>query len=154
MNSIKRNNLEQGERNEKIMIPIFNTFFNGNFVKDKNQFATLDFTDSTKKMIIELKSRNIKSTDFPSIMISKHKYDAMLPMLRLGYRCFFFWKLKDKIVFYEAFDYLEDYITYGKCTITRRGKWECSDVMYIPMNKLHDINDYRDIDDYTKMFYS
>ena len=149
-NSVAIKNRQMGNKNEKLMHGILNSWFNGNFDDDKSGWREIDFIDKQNKYGVELKSRNITFDRFDDILMGKNKWIRSRKMMGKGYKCFFFWKLLDGIYFYPVPMILPKCIKTNIGGTNKRGKEEWSDCLYVPTKIMYRLNDYASYDDLDK----
>ena len=143
MNKIKEENLQRGKESEIKAILNLNYWFEGNFEKNIDEYGVLDFYDHDKKIVIEHKDRSfVNWGTYPSIMIGYNKYEEARRLLRLGWRSFFCWTMRNGFYIYEVKDKLERSIKNGFSTRTDRGRVETSNVIYIPNDLCFDIDEF------------
>jgi hypothetical protein len=75
-------------------------------------------------------------------MIGYNKYEEARRLLRLGWRSFFCWTMRNGFYIYEVKDKLERNIKNGFSTRTDRGRVETSNVIYIPNDLCFDIDEF------------
>tara|TARA_R110001632_G_scaffold165597_1_gene284063 strand:- start:1798 stop:2388 length:591 start_codon:yes stop_codon:yes gene_type:complete len=150
-NSVAIKNRQMGNKNEKIMHGILNSWFDGNFGDDKSGWREIDFIDTQNKYGVELKSRNITYDQYPTILMGKNKWIRSRKMMGKGYKMFFFWKLKDGIYFYPVPMILPKCIKTNKGGTDKRGKGEWSDCLYVPTKIMFRLNDYESYEEFRKI---
>jgi hypothetical protein len=143
MNKVKQENLKRGEESEKYALQNMNYWFDTTFEKNSDEYGVLDFYDYDNKIVVEHKDRSFVSWGtYPSIMIGYNKYEEARRLIRLGWRAFFCWTLRDGVYLYEVKEKLEEVIKSGICSRTDRGKLERSSVIYIPNDLCFELDDY------------
>src|SRR6056300_461656 len=91
-----------GRKIEDETLPLLNKYFECDFKRNENNiFDILDFKDDDKKIIVELKGRRIKSTEFNDTIITASKITAGLQFIDIGYKVFFVFVFTDKIYKFE-----------------------------------------------------
>ena len=87
-----------GRKIEDETLPIVNKYYGCDFKRNENDiFDILDFKDEEKKMIVEVKGRRIKSTQYEDTLITASKVNEGLCRVDDGYRVFFVFVFTDKI---------------------------------------------------------
>ena len=140
---------KMGETNEVYLGKFLKKWFpKNNFARDNTGWNVLDFSDDLGKIKVELKSRRINKEKYPTIMIGKNKYNAMIKYMKKGYIGYFLFKFTDKLCIYEVPKNLPQDISFARGGTNKRGCDEYSECMYIPTKYLKDCYDYTDYDDY------
>ncbi len=149
MNKVKQENLKRGEESEAKAMMNINYWFNSNFEKNCDEYGVLDFYDYDNKIVVEHKDRSFVSWGtYPSIMIGSNKYEEARRLIRLGWRAFFCWTMRDGFYLYEVKETLEKVIKSGICSRSDRGRLERSSVLYIPNDLCFDIDEYQSYNTY------
>jgi len=78
----------------------FNSIYNVNLEKTP-EFSIFDLKDKYNKFSCEVKQRNIRFGNYPTLIIGFNKYEKARQYIQRGYRPFFIWYLLDGIYFYE-----------------------------------------------------
>ena len=87
-----------GRKIEDETLPLVNKYFDCDFKRNENDiYDILDFKDEEKKMIVEVKGRRIKSTQYEDTLITASKVNEGLCRVDDGYRVFFVFVFTDKI---------------------------------------------------------
>ena len=87
-----------GRKIEDETLPLVNKYYGCDFKRNENDiFDILDFKDEEKKMIVEVKGRRIKSTQYEDTLITASKVNEGLCRVDDGYRVFFVFVFTDKI---------------------------------------------------------
>jgi hypothetical protein len=146
MNNIKRHDIANGLKMEEILKPIF-----------ENKFGQLEYTShydnfdySNDNVLIELKNRNAKWKQYPSLMFSTAKLKKAQKLNKdkdFNKEIYFFWKLKDGL-FYWKYDEAEYEINIGGRN--DRGCDEYQEVVFIKNEYIKNYNDLSFPSDYWK----
>lgn len=93
---------EYGQIIEDRVMPVANELFDCNFEKNENDiFDYLDFKDHDKKVIVEVKGRKVKSSQYDKTLVTASKITAGLQEIDQGYRVHFIFAFTDKLMKYE-----------------------------------------------------
>ena len=127
--------LKDGEKGEKDCKDVLEKLFGMEFEKTSN-FHNLDLVNERAKIYIEIKTRNIKHNQYPTLFFSypKYKYINRNP----DYKYYFVYNCKDGKYLYE---YNKDDIIIGKGGRTDRGRNEYGRICNIPASLLKKINE-------------
>ena len=91
-----------GRKIEDETLPLINKHYGCNFERNENNiFDILDFKDDEKKIIVEVKGRRIKSTQYSETIITASKITAGFQQIDQGYKVFLIFVFTDKIFEYE-----------------------------------------------------
>jgi hypothetical protein len=134
-NEKKLQDLKLGNEGEDYCLPIFRERFDKYLCKT-NLYSQMDYI--SPKTIIELKTRNCKSSSYPSIMIGKNKVEISIKSKK---RCILAFKFQDGIYYWEANKADVDngnvyFAMGGRCD---RGIDERKEVAYIKRELLKEI---------------
>tara|TARA_R110000787_G_scaffold17004_4_gene53795 strand:- start:1067 stop:1468 length:402 start_codon:yes stop_codon:yes gene_type:complete len=122
-----------GRKIEDEILPTINKYYSSDFKRNENNiFDVFDFRDEENNIIVEVKGRRIKSTEYKDTIITAHKITEGLKALDLGYQVFFVFVFTDKT--YEI-ELKED--TNWKCMITGSNSIEH---YLIPLEDMTEIN--------------
>tara|TARA_R110002072_G_scaffold209146_1_gene366715 strand:- start:1631 stop:2074 length:444 start_codon:yes stop_codon:yes gene_type:complete len=141
INKIQKNkDLRFGKQNEKKVLEILKK--NNNTIKKyKYKYSTFDFylRDENKKKVIEyeLKSRNIKYNQYPTIICGLNKFEYAIKRLLKGIRPIFLFYFTDGLYYWELIDVdkQKNQYSFGKiCNKQRNDKTD--DGLYIKMKYL------------------
>ena len=141
INKIQKNkDLRFGKQNEKKVLEILKK--NNNTIKKyKYKYSTFDFylRDENKKKVIEyeLKSRNIKYNQYPTIICGLNKFEHAIKRLLKGIRPIFLFYFTDGLYYWELIDVdkQKNQYSFGKiCNKQRNDKTD--DGLYIKMKYL------------------
>jgi len=129
MNRNKKNDLAFGFKKEKEVLKLLKSRY-GEKLKQNSRYATFDFeTDDTQ---LELKSRRISSTTYPTMMLSYHKLKKAQDDLAKKKSIFLF-NLKDGLF---EWDYDPDGFEINMGGTMKRGCDERHLCGYIPVKNL------------------
>jgi len=70
----QKDDIEMGERSEKTLIPKVEALV-GEAIARQGGFNIMDYTNASKTIYAELKTRTIPSTRFPTAMVGKNKVE-------------------------------------------------------------------------------
>ena len=85
-----------GQKIEDETLPILNKFFDANFKRNNDIFDILDFHDTNKKLICEVKGRRNKHDKYKDTIITCKKITEGLMKIEEGYRVFLIFAFTDK----------------------------------------------------------
>lgn len=98
MNKIKQNDLLVGEKSENEMITYFSKFFGK--LDFTNKYDNFDFYNN--EFYVELKTRNIKHNQYPSLFFSEKKFYRGLDLIKNhNKRIVFIWRCNDGCYYWE-----------------------------------------------------
>jgi len=121
-----------GQEIEDRVMPIVNQIFNCDFKKNENdKFDILDFKDQNNKIIVEVKGRKVKSTQWDKTLVTASKVTEGFHQIDQGYRVFFVFAFTDKLMKYE----LKEDDSF-ECKITGTN---CIQHYLIPVSKCEEI---------------
>ena len=95
-NEKKLQDLKLGTEGEDYFLPIFREKFDKYLCKT-NRYSQMDYISPTT--IVELKTRNCKSTTYPNIMIGKNKIEFSLKSKK---KCILAFTFQDGIYYWEV----------------------------------------------------
>lgn len=124
--------LNQGLKMEDALHPIFENKFGK--LNKTNKYDVFDFIN--EKYVIELKTRNVKYGQYPSLMFGKNKLDAA--KLIKDKEIYFFFKLTDGLYYWK---YKEGEYKIAKGGRKDRGRSEIKDCIFIDNEYLQNYND-------------
>ena len=91
---------EQGRKVEDNIRPKINKFLGCDFKRDEDdKFDIIDFHDEDKKVLVEIKGRNVKSTRWEETIITCGKITEGLMKMELGYQVYYFFVFQDKTMY-------------------------------------------------------
>ena len=95
---------DMGRKIEDNIKPTLNQVFECNFERSNDIFDLFDFADDNKKILCEVKGRNIKSDKFKETIVSYNKVQEAYRKIDEGWRVFFIFVFTDKSMFVELKD--------------------------------------------------
>jgi len=133
----KEQDLQYGDFNEKNALPIISSFLKTDLKKESNTYSLLDFSNESKSVYVELKSRRINHDQFPTALIGLNKIKFCI---NPDVKYYFVWLYKDGIYYlkYDK-DLFDKFIIQDDYKIKFRydvGKSEISKVVHIPYKYL------------------
>jgi len=90
---------ELGREIEDALKPKINKFFDCDFSRSDDIFDILDFRDENKKVIVEVKGRTCKSTQWRETIITCGKITEGLMEIEKGYQVYIFFVFTDKTMY-------------------------------------------------------
>ena len=90
-----------GRATEDKILPTINEYYNCDFKRNENIFDVFDFKDEENNIIVEVKGRRIKSTQYDETIITMNKVTEGLKKIDLGFQVFFVFVFIDKTLEYE-----------------------------------------------------
>ena len=91
-----------GRKIEDTALPKLNKYFDANLQRnDDDIWDILDFKDDDKKIIVEIKGRRIKSTQYEDTIITASKVMGGYQAIDEGYRVYFLFVFTDKSMIIE-----------------------------------------------------
>ncbi len=93
-----------GRKIEDNIKPTLNEVFECNFERSNDIFDIFDFSDQNKKILCEVKGRNIKSDRYKETIVSYNKVQEAYRKIDEGWRVFFIFVFTDKSMFVELKD--------------------------------------------------
>lgn len=91
---------EQGQKVEDNIKPKIDKFLDCEFIRDdENIYDVIDFHDDNKKVAVEIKGRNIKSTRWDTTIITCGKITEGLMKMEMGYDMYYFFVFQDKTLY-------------------------------------------------------
>jgi hypothetical protein len=90
----KQQDKELGDKNEIEMRLILERLFSCDFHKDSDEYAAIDFYNTSKSKWVETKRRQINHDAFSTVMISAHKVSHCV---KKGCEYYFIWKYNDGV---------------------------------------------------------
>ena len=122
-----------GRKIEDDVLPIANKLYDCDFKRNENNiFDIIDFKDDNKKVVVEVKGRKIKSTDYTDTIITASKITEGYHLIEQGFKVFFIFVFTDKIYWYELKEDAE-----FDCRFTGTN---CIKHYMIPVAKLQEVN--------------
>ena len=140
-----------GDLNEKRFQPIAEKWFGMKFKEDKKGWRVLDYLNPSKKIAVELKSRNNTMRKYPDTIIGYNKYDTARKYMLRGWKVYFFFKFTDGLYFWEVKNLLPFDITKEDRGTYARGFREYKPHLCIPINYLTKINRYNNYEEFLKI---
>ena len=128
MNILKVPQYEYGQTQEEKMLFTLKKLF-PDIKRTQEKYADWDYIDETLKYKIELKSRRIRSTQYPSTIIGSNKIFKGQKEKLEGYKILYIFNYLDKIVYYR----LKKKEKFNESFFN--DKYHC----FIPANKLKNI---------------
>tara|TARA_R110000782_G_scaffold53095_1_gene113162 strand:+ start:572 stop:1003 length:432 start_codon:yes stop_codon:yes gene_type:complete len=96
---------EFGRKIEDNVLPIANELFGCDFKRNENDiYDIIDFRDEEKKVVVEVKGRKIKSTQFTDTIITASKITEGYHYIEQGYKVIFIFVFTDKMFHYELLE--------------------------------------------------
>mgnify|MGYP003644048139 CR=1 FL=1 len=95
---------DMGRKIEDNIKPTLNEVFECNFERSNDIFDLFDFADDNKKILCEVKGRNIKSDKYKETIVSYNKVQEAYRKIDEGWRVFFIFVFTDKSMFVELKD--------------------------------------------------
>ncbi len=95
---------DMGRKIEDNIKPTLNEVFECNFERSNDIFDIFDFSDQNKKILCEVKGRNIKSDRYKETIVSYNKVQEAYRKIDEGWRVFFIFVFTDKSMFVELKD--------------------------------------------------
>ena len=96
---------EFGRKIEDNVLPIANELFGCDFKRNENDiYDIIDFRDEEKKVVVEVKGRKIKSTQFTDTIITASKITEGYHYIEQGYKVYFIFVFTDKLFHYELLE--------------------------------------------------
>jgi hypothetical protein len=95
---------DMGRKIEDNIKPTLDEVFNCSFERSNDIFDIFDFTDKEKRILCEVKGRNIKSDKFKETIVSYNKVQEAYRKIDEGWRVFFIFVFTDKSMFVELKD--------------------------------------------------
>jgi hypothetical protein len=97
-----------------------------------------DYINEDKKILVELKSRRCKKTQYRTTMISCYKIQEAMKKIEQGYTIYLFFNFRYKLCIYELKVINKDWISSG-------GRWdrfreEINNYYFIPVDMLTDLS--------------
>tara|TARA_R110000868_G_scaffold301346_1_gene561799 strand:+ start:78 stop:533 length:456 start_codon:yes stop_codon:yes gene_type:complete len=133
MNKKKIEDLNIGLKMEEILHPLFENKF-GKLNKTRH-YHSFDYENDN--VLIELKTRNVKWKQYPSLMFSKKKIDYLVNN-KIKKDAYFFFKLTDGIFYWK---YNEDEMLLAIGGRNDRGQNEYSECVFIKNEFIKNYND-------------
>ena len=136
-------NIEQGEKAEIRLFPHFKEIFDDSLVRSTEKYSLFDFYGDD--VIIELKSRNYSKDRYPTTMIGMNKINECLND-KSNKSYYFVFEFTDGLYYWRFTEK-----RYLKCKqewrgTNKRGYWEESLYLMIPVDKLKPLNIENDVD--------
>jgi hypothetical protein len=138
--------LQMGEMNENKNVSTLSGFFKTHLTKDNNKYATIDWTNPSNTIYVELKSRRINHNLYPTAVIGLNKVKFCNDPNKkyyfvFGYNDGLYYIQFDKELF-KNFSIKPMKIAYRNDV----GRHEISDVVHIPINLLIKIENNKTIE--------
>jgi hypothetical protein len=86
----QNSDLQMGELNENKNIDDLSSFFKTIFIKDKNKYAIIDWSNQSNTIYLELKSRRLNHNDYPTTIIGINKINYCKDPTKTYYFAFSF----------------------------------------------------------------
>ena len=128
-----------GRQIEDKIKPTLDEVFNCNFERSNNIFDIFDFCDENKKILCEVKGRNIKSDKYKETIVSYNKVQEAYRKVDEGWKVYFIFVFTDKSMYVELKD---DLLWEVKLT----GTYGISHSL-IPVSSLHPLVEVPDSDE-------
>lgn len=96
----QRDDLKLGLTNEKNLKPLFEKYFDCNLTMT-DHWATFDYVDDVKRIIIELKTRRTRRLQYKDVMVGANKMTDGIKKYKAGYRVIFAYSFVDCVAFWE-----------------------------------------------------
>ena len=96
-----------GQKIEDETLPVLNKYFNADFKRNNDIWDILDFHDTEKKIICEVKGRRNKHDKYAETIITCNKFNEALLKIEEGYKVYFIFSFTDKIMGIEVHPDLE-----------------------------------------------
>jgi hypothetical protein len=132
----KASDLSFGIISEKKNAQILSEFFETELIKDPKTFSTIDYSNKSKSIYVELKTRRINHNQYPTAIIGLNKVQFCKDDTK---KYFFVYSYLDGI-FYIKYDkdLFKDFSIQPMHVQYRSdvGRHEISDVVHIPVEKL------------------
>ena len=96
-----------GQKIEDETLPVLNKYFNADFKRNNDIWDILDFHDTEKKIICEVKGRRNKHDKYEDTIITCNKFNEALLKIEEGYKVYFIFSFTDKIMGIEVHPDLE-----------------------------------------------
>lgn len=93
-----------GRQIEDKIKPTLDEVFNCNFERSNNIFDIFDFCDENKKILCEVKGRNIKSDKYKETIVSYNKVQEAYRKVDEGWKVYFIFVFTDKSMYVELKD--------------------------------------------------
>jgi hypothetical protein len=138
MNTQKIKDIKLGNESEKEMKPLIENHF-GILLHMTQPHYEFDYFNDTKKILIELKTRNCKKNKYYDTMIGYNKIVKANEMIKLGYNIYFVFKFTDQNCIFQLHSNSNLIVKNGGRV--DRGSREIKKYAYIPTNKLKILND-------------
>jgi hypothetical protein len=139
--------LKMGEENENKNVATLSSFFKTNLTKDKNIYATIDWTNSSNTIYVELKSRRIHHNLYPTAVIGLNKVNFCTDPNKKYYFVFAYsdglYYIQYERDLFKTFSIQPMKITFRKDV----GRHEINDVIHIPVDLLIKIENNKTIED-------
>ena len=90
-----------GRQIEDKIKPTLDEVFNCNFERSNNIFDIFDFCDENKKILCEVKGRNIKSDKYKETIVSYNKVQEAYRKVDEGWKVYFIFVFTDKSMYVE-----------------------------------------------------
>lgn len=122
-----------GQKIEDETLPVLNKYFNADFKRNNDIWDILDFHDTEKKIICEVKGRRNKHDKYPETIITCNKFNEALLKIEEGYKVYFIFSFTDKIMGIEVHPDLELKVCITGTNMIKH--------YLIPVKDLQDIDD-------------
>lgn len=99
---LKKLDISFGELNEDNTQKIIENWLGISLTKYKDKYATFDYFNVDKKVIVELKSRRNDIKKYETQLIGNNKMVKALKKKEDGFNVYFFWLLTDGLYVYEV----------------------------------------------------
>ena len=133
MNAQKQADLKMGLQMEDVLKPVFESKFGE--LNKTHQYHSFDYEN--ENVFIELKTRNAKWKQYPSLMFSTKKIDY-IKNNNITKDVYFFWKLTDGLYYWK---YDEDEYEIHRGGRNDRGRNEYTNVVYIQNEYIKNYNE-------------
>lgn len=144
----RKEDIEFGAQSERSMIDRLNKIYSCN-LEFTDKWDEFDFVDKSKKIIVELKSRRVRKTQYFDTMVGYNKISRGLKYMKDGYTVYFIFKFSDSICEYN----LKNGLNRNWIRLGGRKDRECVEVKlyaFIPIDRLSEKSNY--MDDYLEDF--
>ncbi len=128
---------DYGIISEKKNLDILIDYFNTKLIKDPYKYASFDFHNEDKSMMLELKSRRINKNQYQTAVLSTLKIEHIKKENIQSRKYYFVFKYLDALCYIEYDEELFKTFRISKEWIKARNHYES--VYHIPINKLKEI---------------
>jgi hypothetical protein len=139
--------LKMGEENEIKNVETLSGFFKTHLTKDKKKYATIDWSNSSNTIYVELKSRRIYHNLYPTAIIGLNKVNFCNDPNKKYY---FVYSYTDGLYYIQYDKELFKKFSIQPMKVSYRsdvGRNEISDVIHIPVEFLTKIENNKTIED-------